>query len=80
MWAPPPDPEPADYNGKAARAERMLASHLYETGGYLSGKSLSGVGSKSYDAKGDGLRTMAKAAMGAYYKGARVRVHAVERA
>lgn len=73
-WAPPPEPEPVDYDGKAQRAERMLAAFLYDTTGYISGES-KGLDvlrkSSSYDAKAEGLRMMVKGIMGKYYVGLR---------
>lgn len=74
-WAPPPDPEPDDYDGRAQRAERMVAAYLYDTGGYVSGGSR-GIDvlrqSTSYDAKGEGLKAMVKGAMGPYYTGSTI--------
>lgn len=73
-WAPPPDPEPTDYDGKAQRSERALAAWIYDTLGFLSGESRSLDvlrRSSSYDAKAEGLQMMVKGIMGKYYVGSR---------
>lgn len=70
-WAPAPDPEPADYAAKAARAERLVMNYLQQTGGgVLSGKSLSGM-SRSFagDAR-RAMRSIVREQMGDYYIGA----------
>lgn len=70
-WAPAPDPEPADYPTKAARAERLVYDYLRATGGaVIDSRSLSGVGSKAFNTKGlDTVRRIVADAMGDYYTG-----------
>ena len=70
-WAPVPDPEPADYPARAARAERLVLNYLMQTaGGVLTGKSISGVTSKSF-ASDAGVRSIVARTMGSYYHGTR---------
>lgn len=67
--APAPTTVTADYTAKAARAERLLLGYLKATsGGVLSGKSLSGVTSKSF-ADAAGVRRIVAQSMGGYYTG-----------
>ena len=67
-YAPVPDPEPADYAAKAARAERILLGYLQNTsGGQFS--SLSGkAGSLSFREL-KAIREVVSGAMGDYYTG-----------
>ncbi len=68
--APAPDPVPADYPARAARAERLLLGWLRATrGGVLTSKSVSGVASKAY-AKNPEVRALVASAMGPHYAGA----------
>lgn len=47
--APAPDPEPAEYGPRAARAERAIFRYLDQTdGGVLASKNLTGAGSRTY--------------------------------
>ena len=68
-WAPAPDPVPADYPPKAGRAERFVAAYLFDTGGYISNDSLSGVSSTGYQADAKMVKSLIAQAMGDYYTG-----------
>jgi hypothetical protein len=76
--APAPDPAEvdaatiADYEARAARAERLLLNYLTQTsGGVVSGKSLSGVGSRSFASEARRtVRGIVRGAMGGFYVGA----------
>jgi hypothetical protein len=69
--APPPDPLTEDYAARAARAERLLVNYLTQTsGGVVSAKSLSGVGSKTFSpAAASIVRSIVRGAMGSHYTG-----------
>ena len=67
-WAPVPDPLPSpdDYTPKAKRAELFVGRYLWATQGYISGRSLSGVGSRSFKDDKE-VRRIVKESMGDYY-------------
>ena len=77
-WAPPPDPEPADYDARARRCERMVAAYIFDTQAYKPGVSLSGM-SLSYDVQGQALKGIVRDAMGPYYRGRVLRTYPLER-
>lgn len=75
-WAPAPVtiPVPDMYSARAARAEMLVFDYLRQTsGGVLTGKSLSGLGSKSFAGDMSTIKAIVKDAMGAYYRASRVR-------
>ncbi len=75
-WAPAPVPMPAPdtYSARAARAEMLVFNYLVQTsGGVVTGKSLSGLGSQSFAGDMGALKAIVKDAMGLYYRASRVR-------
>lgn len=64
--APSPLPSPDDYSPRAKRAELLVGRWLWRTEGYVSGKSLSGVGSRSFDVSGTVVSRIVSEAMGDY--------------
>jgi predicted amidohydrolase YtcJ len=67
-WAPAPDPEPADYAAKAARAERRLYRYLKETGN-SSASGVEGLTDTYKDMRES--RAIVREVMGGYYRGSR---------
>jgi hypothetical protein len=67
-YAPPPNPVTTDYEDRAIACELLVAAYLFDTGGYISGDSLSGVSSTSFDASGDAVREKVRNTMGPYYQ------------
>lgn len=59
---------PEDYRNRAARCERRLYRYMKESGN-LSGKTLSGVGSRSFKDMAE-ARRIVRDVMGPYYRGA----------
>lgn len=71
-FAPAPDPMPVPdtYSARAARAEMLIFNYLRQTkGGVLTGKSLSGLGSKSFASDMKAIKSIVKDTMGTYYGG-----------
>ncbi len=79
-WAPAPVPmpEPDTYSARAARAEMLVFNYLRQTsGGVVTGKSLSGLGSKSFAGDMSTLKAIVKDAMGLYYRASASRVRSL---
>lgn len=77
-----PSPEMPDYETRLKDAILFVGRYLWDTRGYLSGTSLSGVASKSYDASGAAIRQIVSDVMGPYAAAgsSRMRTVAIERA
>lgn len=68
-YAPVPDPEPADYPDKAARAEYLVRNYLINTsGGSLASASLARGGSMNF-ASMSKVQSLVRSVMGAYAAG-----------
>ena len=70
-FAPEPSEPAEEYFDRAARAERAVGAHLYNTYGGISSKGIGDL-SKSYT-DGEKIRALVKQSMGRYYKAARIR-------
>jgi hypothetical protein len=71
--APAPDPEGADYAGRAKRAELFVGRYFWQTKGFISSQGLSSL-SMSFDVKGEAIQRVVSQAMGSYYTGGAARV------
>lgn len=76
---PSPLPIPDTYSPRAARAERLIRNFLVQTsGGALTSKSLSGLGSKGL-ASLPAIKSIVAGVMGAYSKSGKVIVRSIQR-
>ena len=79
-YAPPPDPVTVAYTDRAVSCELLIASYLFDTGGYRSNTgSLGKLGSRSYNVDGKAVRDIVKSAMGPFYKGNTIRFRKIVR-
>lgn len=76
---PVPLPVPDTYSPRAARAERLIRNFLVQTsGGAVTSKSLSGLGSKGL-ASMSAVKSIVAGAMGPYSKSGKVIVRSIQR-